>query len=80
MTNIGDVRSMVLHPATTTHLSFTPELRAQLGIDDGLVRLSVGIETAADLIADLDSALAVVAAHLDLSSDIRPDADTQENR
>lgn len=73
MTNIGDVRSMVLHPATTTHLSFTPELRAQLGIDDGLVRLSVGIETAADLIADLDSALAVVAAHLD----VHPDADTQ---
>lgn len=65
MTNIGDVRSMVLHPATTTHLSFTPELRAQLGIDDGLVRLSVGIETVADLIADLDGALAAVTAHLD---------------
>ncbi|MCK2023021.1 PLP-dependent transferase [Microbacterium sp. kSW2-24] len=64
MTNIGDVRSMVLHPATTTHLSFTPELRAQLGIDEGLVRLSVGIETVADLIADLDSALAAVSAHL----------------
>lgn len=65
MTNIGDVRSMVLHPATTTHLSFTPELRAQLGIDDGLVRLSVGIETVDDLIADLDSALAAVLRHLD---------------
>ena len=61
MTNIGDVRSMVLHPGTTTHGSFTPELRARLGIDDGLVRLSVGIETVADLIADLDQALAAAA-------------------
>lgn len=69
MTNIGDVRSMVLHPATTTHLSFTPELRAQLGIDEGLVRLSVGIETVADLIADLDSALAAVSAYLSGVSD-----------
>lgn len=69
MTNIGDVRSMVLHPATTTHLSFTPELRAQLGIDEGLVRLSVGIETVADLIADLDSALAAVSAYLSGDAD-----------
>lgn len=66
MTNIGDVRSMALHPATTTHLSFTPELREQLGIADGLVRLSIGIETVADLIADLDAALAAVTAHLAL--------------
>ncbi len=60
MTNIGDVRSMVLHPASTTHLSFTQELRDRLGIADGLVRLSIGIETVGDLIADLDAALAVV--------------------
>lgn len=53
MTNIGDTRSMILHPTTTTHSGFTPETRARLGIRDGLLRLSVGIETAADLIADL---------------------------
>ena len=58
MTNIGDVRSMALHPATTTHVSFSAEERERLGITDGLIRLSVGIETADDLIADLDRALA----------------------
>ena len=57
MTNIGDVRSMALHPATTTHASFSAEERARLGISDGLIRLSIGIETASDLIADLDQAL-----------------------
>ncbi|MBO1903108.1 O-acetylhomoserine aminocarboxypropyltransferase/cysteine synthase [Leucobacter weissii] len=61
MTNIGDVRSMALHPATTTHLSFDQETRDRLGIDDGLIRLSVGIETVDDLIADLDAALAAAA-------------------
>ncbi|GGF21873.1 O-acetylhomoserine aminocarboxypropyltransferase/cysteine synthase family protein [Subtercola lobariae] len=57
MTNIGDVRSMALHPATTTHSSFSAELRERLGIAPGLVRLSVGIEDAGDLIADLEWAL-----------------------
>ena len=49
---------MALHPATTTHVSFSVEERERLGITDGLIRLSVGIETADDLIADLDRALA----------------------
>ncbi|MFT4306442.1 MAG: PLP-dependent transferase [Microbacterium sp.] len=62
MTNIGDLRSMALHPATTTHVSFSPQLRARLGIHPGLIRLSVGIETADDLIADLRQALDRVAA------------------
>ncbi|MGB4779383.1 MAG: aminotransferase class I/II-fold pyridoxal phosphate-dependent enzyme [Microbacterium sp.] len=57
MTNIGDVRSMALHPATTTHVSFSADERERLGIHDGLIRLSIGIETASDLIADLDQAL-----------------------
>lgn len=57
MTNIGDVRSMALHPATTTHNSFLPELRDRLGISAGLIRLSIGIEDVADLITDLDRAL-----------------------
>ncbi|HEV7948415.1 MAG TPA: aminotransferase class I/II-fold pyridoxal phosphate-dependent enzyme [Glaciihabitans sp.] len=57
MTNIGDVRSMALHPATTTHISFTPEMRASLGVTDGLIRLSIGIEDVNDLLADLEWAL-----------------------
>ena len=57
MTNIGDTRSMALHPATTTHISFTQELRDRLGIAPGLIRLSIGIENVNDLIADLDRAL-----------------------
>lgn len=59
MTNIGDTRSMALHPATTTHSGFTQETRDRLGIADGLIRLSIGLEDAADLIADLDQALRV---------------------
>ncbi|TPW74807.1 O-acetylhomoserine aminocarboxypropyltransferase/cysteine synthase family protein [Schumannella soli] len=58
MTNIGDVRSMALHPATTTHLSFDGELNRRLGIVPGLIRLSVGTEDVRDLIADLEQALA----------------------
>lgn len=57
MTNIGDTRSMALHPATSTHISFPPELRERLGITDGMIRLSIGLEDVADLIADLDQAL-----------------------
>ncbi|MES2169535.1 MAG: PLP-dependent transferase [Actinomycetota bacterium] len=61
MTNIGDVRSMILHPATTSHSQVDPRDRARNGIADGLIRLSVGIEDAADLIADLDRAFARLA-------------------
>lgn len=60
MTHIGDTRSMILHPATTTHVGFSPEHRARLGVDDGLLRLSIGLETADDLIADLRQALDAV--------------------
>lgn len=62
MTGIGDTRSMVLHPATTTHATFAPELNERLGITDGLLRLSVGLESADDLIRDLRGALDRVAA------------------
>jgi len=55
--NLGDSKSLVTHPATTTHHRLKPEERASLGIDDGLVRLSVGLEDPADLIQDLDQAL-----------------------
>jgi O-succinylhomoserine sulfhydrylase len=57
--NLGDGKSLITHPATTTHHRFKPEERTALGIDDGLVRLSVGLEDPADLIADLDQALKV---------------------
>ena len=55
--NLGDAKSLVTHPATTTHQRLTPEQRAALGIGDGLLRLSVGLEDPADLIADLREAL-----------------------
>jgi len=56
--SLGGVESLIEHPAIMTHASVPPEVRAELGIDDGLVRLSVGIEDADDLIQDLRSALA----------------------
>ncbi len=58
--NLADSKSLITHPATTTHHRFKPEERATLGIDDGLVRLSIGLEDPADLIADLDQALAAI--------------------
>ncbi|MCB1429966.1 MAG: O-succinylhomoserine sulfhydrylase [Nitratireductor sp.] len=56
--NLGDAKSLVTHPATTTHKNLAPEARAQLGISDGLVRLSVGLEDSADLMDDIAAALA----------------------
>ena len=58
--NIGDARSLAIHPATTTHSQLTPAEQAQTGVTDGYVRLSIGIEHADDIIADLDQALAAV--------------------
>jgi O-succinylhomoserine sulfhydrylase len=55
--NLGDARSIATHPATTTHQRLPAEQKAQLGITDGLVRLSVGLEDAGDLLADLTAAL-----------------------
>jgi cystathionine gamma-synthase/methionine-gamma-lyase len=55
---LGDVYSLVLYPAMSSHRGHTPEKRAEIGIRDNLVRLSVGIEDPADIIADLDQALA----------------------
>lgn len=58
--SLGGVESLIEHPALMTHGSVPPEVRAELGIGDGLVRLSVGIEDPRDLIADLDSALGAI--------------------
>ncbi len=55
--NLGDAKSLITHPATTTHLRIGAEERVRLGITDGVLRLSVGLEDPADLIADLTQAL-----------------------
>ena len=70
--SLGGVESLVAHPATMTHASMTPEARAAAGITESLVRLSVGIEDPADLVADLTAALDAVAARFP-----RPLAHTQ---
>lgn len=58
LVNIGETRSLVAHPASTTHRNAAPELRRELGITEGTLRLSVGLEDVEDLIADFDQALA----------------------
>jgi len=58
--NLGDSKSLATHPATTTHSKLTKDQRAVLGISDSLVRISVGLEDAADIINDLDQALKAV--------------------
>lgn len=55
--NLGDAKSLVTHPATTTHRAMGPEGRAAIGLGDGVVRISVGLEGTDDLIADIDQAL-----------------------
>ena len=62
MSHLGDVRSLVLHPGTTSHAHLTEDERVRLGIHPGLVRLSVGIEDEDDLLADLAGAFAAVRA------------------
>jgi cystathionine beta-lyase/cystathionine gamma-synthase len=59
--SLGGVETLISHPATMTHASVAPEKRAQLGITDGLVRVSVGIEDIEDIIADLDQALGKIS-------------------
>lgn len=56
--NIGDSRSLMCHPASTTHHNIGPEKREEIGVDEDMLRLNVGLEDPADLIADLDQALA----------------------
>jgi len=61
LANIGDVRSLVIHPASTTHSQLSPEERLSAGVTPGLVRLSVGLEHIDDILADLDQAFAAAA-------------------
>jgi O-acetylhomoserine (thiol)-lyase len=60
LANIGDTRSLIIHPASTTHRQLSDEQRARAGAGPEVVRLSVGLEDVADIIADLDQALAAV--------------------
>jgi O-acetylhomoserine (thiol)-lyase len=55
--NIGDARSLAIHPASTTHSQLTPEDQLATGVTEGYVRLSVGLEHIDDILADLDQAL-----------------------
>ena len=57
LANVGDTRSLILHPASTTHRQLTDEQREASGAGDNMVRLSIGLETAKDLISDLEQAL-----------------------
>jgi O-acetylhomoserine (thiol)-lyase len=58
LANIGDVRSLIIHPASTTHSQLTPEQQLTAGVTPGLVRLSVGLENIDDILADLEAGLA----------------------
>ncbi|WP_448809427.1 bifunctional o-acetylhomoserine/o-acetylserine sulfhydrylase [Agromyces bauzanensis] len=67
LANIGDVRSLVIHPASTTHSQLTPEQQLTTGVTPGLVRLSVGIENIDDLKADLEAGLSAARAATEAS-------------
>jgi O-succinylhomoserine sulfhydrylase len=58
--NLGDTKSIITHPATTTHQRLKPEARAELAITDGMIRLSVGLEAPADLAGDLERGIAAM--------------------
>ncbi|MCU0892345.1 MAG: PLP-dependent transferase, partial [Sandarakinorhabdus sp.] len=57
--NLGDSRTLMTHPASTTHASVSETVRAEMGITEGMLRLSVGLEDPADLVEDLDHALRI---------------------
>jgi O-acetylhomoserine (thiol)-lyase len=61
LANVGDLRSLVIHPASTTHSQLSPEERLTTGVTEGLIRLSIGLETPEDLIADLEVGFAAAA-------------------
>ncbi len=67
--NIGDARSLAIHPASTTHSQLTPEEQLQTGVTPGYVRLSIGIEHPDDIIADLDQALEAATGELRIAAE-----------
>lgn len=68
LANIGDVRSLVIHPASTTHSQLSPEAQLSAGVTPGLVRLSLGIENIADILADLETGFAAARAVTDAAN------------
>ena len=71
--NIGDVRSLVIHPASTTHAQLSPEEQPATGVTPGLVRLAVGLEGIDDILADLEIGFAAARKYSrDPSNDVRP--------
>jgi O-acetylhomoserine (thiol)-lyase len=62
LANIGDSKTLVIHPASTTHQQLTPDEQAQAGVTDDYVRLSIGTEDVDDIIADIEQALAASQA------------------
>jgi O-acetylhomoserine (thiol)-lyase len=68
LANIGDVRSLVIHPASTTHSQLSPEQQLTAGVTPGLVRLSLGIENVADILADLETGFAAARAVTDAAN------------
>jgi O-acetylhomoserine (thiol)-lyase len=62
LANVGDAKSLIIHPASTTHSQLEPEEQVLTGVTDDLVRLSVGLEHVDDLIADLSQALEAATA------------------
>ena len=72
LANIGDAKSLVIHPASTTHQQLSEEEQKSTGVTPDLVRLSVGIEDIADIIADIDQALAVATSGKSSKSQVQP--------
>ena len=62
LANVGDAKSLVIHPASTTHAQLSPEEQASTGVTPDFVRLSIGIETIDDILADIDQALKAAAS------------------
>ena len=62
LANIGDAKSLIIHPASTTHSQLTPDEQFETGVTSDFIRLSVGLETVDDLIEDLDQALRAAVA------------------
>ena len=77
--NIGDVRSLVIHPASTTHAQLKDEEQLAAGVEPGFVRLSVGVEGIDDILADLESGFAAVGARGDAAGDAASSAEDTGN-
>ena len=61
--SLGSTETLAEHPATMTHAGVSPEMKEKIGITSGLIRLSVGIENAQDLIQDIEQALSAISSH-----------------